>query len=117
MSSVDSHYLLNSLYNIEFKLFDHFDPQKKKAEPLAVIRAFPEEDPQADSLFEDVVYRYASNKIGERFRMSLEEYLRLPCTKARCLDKVAEIVMGPIEKEEVDKRKAMLDGLNGKPPK
>lgn len=113
MSSVEAHYLLNSLYNLEFKLFDHMDAYKKVAEPFAVIRAFPQEDPQADSLLEDVVTRYCRNKIHQRFHMTLLDYLKLPCPTARKLDEIAESVVAPMEREEsVRQQNAIQQTIN-----
>lgn len=76
------------------------DPVKKVAEPFAVIRAFPEENPQADSLLEDVVMRYTENKIYDRYHLSFLEYMKLPCTAARELDKIANDTLYRLEKEE-----------------
>lgn len=114
MSSVEAHYLLNSLYNLEFRLFDHMDPQKKATEPFAVIRAFPEENPQADSLLEDVVVRYTSNKIFQRYHITLLDYLKLPTPLARNLDDIAERIVSVIEKEDADRHNtALKKSMNG----
>lgn len=89
------------------------DPLKKVSEPFAVIRAFPEEDPQSDSLLEDVVTRYVRNKIHQRYAMTLVDYLKLPSPMARKLDMIADSVVAPIEREEAERHKtAMQQTMN-----
>lgn len=113
MSSVEAHYLLNSLYNLEFRLFDHMDPLKKATEPFAVIRAFPEENPQAYSLLEDIVVRYSSNKIFQRYHITLLDYLKLPTPLARNLDDIAERIVSGIEREDAERHNRALQKSMG----
>ena len=68
--------------------------------PLAVVRAFEEEDTQQGSLIEEIAYRYRKNRIHSRFNINFLEYMRLPCTVARKMDEVADQVIRPIEDEE-----------------
>lgn len=100
MNPSESHYLLQSLYNMEMGLFDHMNPELARMNPLAVVRAFEEEDTQQGSLIEEIAYRYRKNRINARFNINFLEYMRLPCTVARKMDEVADQVIRPIEDEE-----------------
>ncbi len=81
-------------------LFDHMNPELARMHPLAVVRAFEEEDTQQGSLIEEIAYRYRKNRIHSRFNINFLEYMRLPCTVARKMDEVADQVIRPIEDEE-----------------
>lgn len=81
-------------------LFDHMNPELARMNPLAVVRAFEEEDTQQGSLIEEIAYRYRKNRIHSRFNINFLEYMRLPCTVARKMDEVADQVIRPIEDEE-----------------
>jgi glucose-1-phosphate thymidylyltransferase len=43
---------------MEMGLFDHMNPELARMHPLAVVRAFEEEDTQQGSLIEEIAYRY-----------------------------------------------------------
>jgi hypothetical protein len=85
---------------MEMGLFDHMNPELARMNPLAVVRAFDEEDTQQGSLIEEIAYRYRKNRIHSRFNINFLEYMRLPCTVARKMDEVADQVIRPIEDEE-----------------
>ncbi len=76
------------------------NPELARMNPLAVVRAFEEEDTQQGSLIEEIAYRYRKNRIHSRFNINFLEYMRLPCTVARKMDEVADQVIRPIEDEE-----------------
>lgn len=113
MSAVESHYLLNAIYNMDMGFFDHLSETKAKAEPLAVIRAFKEEDPLANSLMNDLAFRYYRNKIEKFFHIDFLEYIKLPMPVARKLDDIAINVLSKLAKEEDELTKADLQGLTG----
>lgn len=91
------HVLLNKMYEIEFGMFDHTDAQSVKDDPLAVIRAKPEESFITSSHLWDVAKRYAEAKIKERFGISFIEYSNLPMPEARLYERLAFDVFGKIE--------------------
>ena len=116
MKPFEAHYLLNTLYNIEMGLFNHLVEGSSTKEPLAVIRAFKEENQKANSLLDEVAFRYKTNKIWERFKISFLDYIKLPVTKARELDDISIRVLKPIEDaEEKAKAQVFNQGLEGTP--
>ena len=112
MGPAESHYLLQSLYNMEMGLFNHMDPHLAQKNPLAVVRAFPEEDTQQGSLLEELTYRYRKNRIFERYNINFLDYIKLPCTMARKMDSMAEEIIAPIETEEAKRKAASLPNLD-----
>ena len=117
MKPFETHYLLNTLYNIEMGLFNHLAEGSSAKEPLAVIRAFKEENQKANSLLDEVAFRYKTNKIWERFKISFLDYIKLPVTKARELDDISIRVLKPIEDaEEKAKAQVFNQGLENIPP-
>ena len=116
MKPFEAHYLLNTLYNIEMGLFNHLVEGSSTKEPLAVIRAFMEENQKANSLLDEVAFRYKTNKIWERFKISFLDYIKLPVTKARELDDISIRVLKPIEDaEEKAKAQVFNQGLENVP--
>jgi hypothetical protein len=100
MGAMDAHWLKHNLYNKEFGLYDCFAPMAAK-EPLAVVRAFPEEDPIRETYLVDLCYRYYECKIHEFFHLSLTEYMALPMPYARKLDDIARNHIRPMEMERL----------------
>lgn len=96
MGSVDAYWLKQVLYNTEFGLFNHMSPVARK-EPLAAVRAFREEDPMSLTWLHDVAYRYYENRIYDYFKMTLQEYMRLPMPYSRQLDRIANETIAPLE--------------------
>lgn len=101
MGAKDAHWLKNILYDQEFKLYDHFN--SKKNEPFAAVRAFPEEDCIKESYFQDVCVRYYQNRINEFFKLNLLEYMSLPMPYTRELDRIANAVISPLEREKKER--------------
>lgn len=112
MNPAESHFLLQTLYNMEMGLYDHLDPVLARTNPLAVVRAFPEEDVQQGSLIEELAFRYRKNRIHQRFDINFVDYMKLPCTLARKLDDVADKVIRPIEEAEAKLKADMLNNLD-----
>lgn len=111
MNPVESHYLLQSLYNMEMGLFNHLDANLNRGNPLAVVRAFPEEDTQQGSLLDELAFRYKKNRIFDRYNINFLDYIKLPCTMARKMDVIAEEVIAPIEREEAKAKNSQMPKL------
>ena len=65
-----------------------------------MVRAFPEENPLADSLLEDLALRYKTNNIWDRYKLNFLEYISLPMPITRTLDDIGSKYLGPIEDRE-----------------
>jgi 3'(2'), 5'-bisphosphate nucleotidase len=78
MSQVEATYLMHALYNTSNGFFDHRAAANDAKSPFAVVRAFPEENPLAESLLEDLALRYKTNQIWERYKLNFLEYIALP---------------------------------------
>ena len=100
MGAMDAHWLKHNLYNKEFGLYDCFAPMAAR-EPLAVVRAFSQEDPMRESYFADLCFRYYEGKIYDLFHLSLTEYMALPMPVARKLDDIARNHIRPLEVERL----------------
>ena len=108
IGSVETHFLLQKLYEIEFSLFNHTDPVAVATDPLAVIRAKPEECYSTSSHLWDIAERYARAKINKRFNLNFIEYCNLPMPDAALLDKMAFEVMGNLELQESKKENQLF---------
>ena len=100
MSQVEATYLMHALYNTSNGFFDHRAAANDAKSPFAVVRAFPEENPLADSLLEDLALRYKTNQIWERYKLNFLEYIALPMPITRVLDDFGAKYLGPIEDRE-----------------
>lgn len=94
--------------------FNHLDPIESKNNPLACIRAFKAEDPYVDSVLEDLAYRYRKNKINKRFDINFLDYVRLPVTVTRQLDRIGDEVLKSIEKEESEAEARAIESITNK---
>lgn len=103
--------MLHSLYNMEMGFFNHLDPIESKNNPLACIRAFKAEDPYVDSVLEDLAYRYRKNKINKRFDINFLDYVKLPVTVTRQLDRIGDEVLKLIEKEETEAEARAIESI------
>lgn len=108
VGAVANHFLVQKLYEIEFGLFNHTDPVAVAADPLAVIRAKPEESYASASHLWDIAERYARARIHKRFNLNFIEYCNLPMPDAQLLDKIAFEVMGNVELEERKRENEVL---------
>ena len=99
---------------MEMGFFNHLDPVESKNNPLACIRAFKEEDPYVDSVLEDLAYRYRKNKINKRFDINFLDYVRLPVTVTRQLDRIGDEVLKSIEKEESEAEARAIESITNK---
>ena len=99
---------------MEMGFFNHLDPIESKNNPLACIRAFKAEDPYVDSVLEDLAYRYRKNKINKRFDINFLDYVRLPVTVTRQLDRIGHEVLKSIEKEEAEAEARALEKITNK---
>lgn len=97
---VANHFLLQRLYEIEFNLHDHTSIALHHSDPLAVIRAKPEEALSRSSHMWDLAERFARAKIKERFGMSWLEYINLPMPDAYLLNVLSFEVIANVEIEE-----------------
>lgn len=111
MGPVESHFLLHSLYNMEMGFFNHRDPIESKNNPLACVRAFKAEDPFVDSVLEDLAYRYRKNKINKRYDINFLDYIKLPVTVTRQLDRIGDEVLKSIEKEEAEAEARAIENI------
>lgn len=100
MSQVEATYLMHALYNTSNDLFDHKNAAQDAKSPFAVVRAFPEENPLADSLLEDLALRYKTNQIWDRYKLNFLEYIRLPMPITRTLDDIGSKYLAPLEERE-----------------
>lgn len=105
---VETHFLLNKLFEIEFGLYDHTNAVSAKKDPLAVIRAKPEESILNSSHLWDLAERFAKARIKERFDLNFMEYISLPLPDAALLDKLSFEV---ISKVETDMKKAEMEAF------
>lgn len=99
---------------MEMGFFNHLDPIESKNNPLACIRAFKAEDPYVDSVLEDLAYRYRKNKINKRFDINFLDYVRLPVTVTRQLDRIGDEVLKSIEKEESEAEARAIESITNK---
>lgn len=111
---VEQHFVLHMLYETEFGMFNHADPTLSKEDPLAVVRAKPEESLMALSPLWDVATRYARYKIKERYGITFHEYLELPVTTSFLYNQMATEIFGEIELEEIKARNRVTEAELGK---
>lgn len=96
---VEIHYLTNKLFEIEFGIYDHTNAQNVASDPLAVIRAKPEENLSSTSHLWDLAERFAKARIADRFKLNFLEYIGLPMPDAALLDRLSFEVISKVELE------------------
>ena len=98
--AVQTHFLLQKLYEVELRLHDHTNVSLFKSDPLAVIRAKPEEMISRSSHMWDLAERFIRAKIHERFGLDFIQYINLPIPDANLLNVLSFEVIANVEIEE-----------------
>jgi hypothetical protein len=91
LDSISAKMLLLESYETLYGIFNHDavasspDQPGVPSRPLALVAMHPQENIRGYSRLYQVTARYLTSGIGDRFHMSLEEYLRLPTDYAEYL--------------------------------
>lgn len=111
LTSLESQLLLRELYDTNFKIASHDNPQR----PMSLVELHPKEKYVEYSREYRVYTRFAALKVGELFNISIERFLELPRERVEMMFKIAE-ERAKVEDRNNDGIKRKLDqALAGSP--
>lgn len=78
LSPVDGLQALISLYETHYGIFDHLDPEKSKARPLALVALHECEENSKSSNIHELIRLFVEKEINKKTGITLTEFLSLP---------------------------------------
>lgn len=78
LDSMEVQLVMREEYETAFGIFNHDDPNKDKTRPLALVAMHQKEQYGPYSRLHQTIRRYRHHDIGEKFKLSLNDFLELP---------------------------------------
>ncbi len=86
LSSYETQILLRELYDQNFQISAHSDPRR----PLSLVAMQPKETQGPYSRKYRIYHRFASLNVGELFKISITDFLKLPREEVEMMFTIAE---------------------------